>query len=70
MMHRDVGTVLHDAARMGLSRSDLETLLSDVQQQLEAAGVSEQALASEINRRNENRYTPLHTAIFARSAFF
>jgi hypothetical protein len=65
-MNQDIGEVLHEAARTG-SKAELDELLAGIQQQIQAlSSSSESVLTHEINRRNEKRYTPLHTAIFAR----
>lgn len=67
-MQRDIGAIFHEAAREG-SKAELEELVTNISRQLQEAGpygVTE--LAQEINRRNEKKYTPLHTAIFARYA--
>ena len=65
-MQSDIGAFFHQAAVSG-SRQELEELVANISRQLEAAGaygVTE--MAQEINRRNEKKYTPLHTAIFFR----
>lgn len=65
-MQSDIGAVFHEAARDG-TKQELEEMVASISRQVEAAGpygVTE--LAQEINRRNEKKYTPLHTAIFSR----
>jgi hypothetical protein len=65
-MQSNIGAIFHEAAR-GSSRAELEELAGNISRQLEAAGpygVTE--LAQEINKRNDKKYTPLHTAIFSR----
>lgn len=65
-MQLNLGAIFHEAA-VGSSKEDLLELVANICRQVEAAGsYGASELAQEINKRNEKKYTPLHTAIFHR----
>lgn len=69
-MQSDIGAIFHEAA-VRVSKQELEELVANISRQLEAAGpYGVTQLAQEINRRNEKKYTPLHTALFFRYLYF